>query len=146
MIYYFALLGLPSCCPRGFGWDAFVVVGWVDQRTASLDQSNLPCPLVCEVEQEEEVTDKKDENLIYRLRRPEKLVSKYQEFLANKSQNEVVGENNQDQDLETNNTEIFHGWVYVETENLSFFVEPTTGTVMYYILHFSPELHIWNKH
>ena len=24
-------------------------------------------------------------------------------------------------------TEIFHGWVYVETDNLSFFIEPTTG-------------------
>ena len=24
-------------------------------------------------------------------------------------------------------SEIFHGWVYIQTENLSFFVEPTTG-------------------
>ena len=103
------------------------MVGWVDQRTASMDQSNQSCPLMAEVHQEEEVADKKEENLIYRLRRPERLVSKYQEFLASKSETEDQGEEARAEDVETSQTEIFHGWVYIETENLSFFLEPTTG-------------------
>lgn len=103
------------------------MVGWVDKRTASMDQSNQSCPLLSEVHQEEEVTDKKEDNLIYRLRRPERLVSKYQEFLASKSDTEAQGEDDKDEDEDTSKTEIFHGWVYIETENLSFFVEPTTG-------------------
>ena len=103
------------------------MVGWVDKRTASMDQSNQSCPLMAEVHQEEEVADKKEDNLIYRLRRPERLVSKYQEFLASKSESEDHGEEDRDEDVETTKTEIFHGWVYIETENLSFFIEPTTG-------------------
>ena len=103
------------------------MVGWVDKRTATMDQSNQSCPLMAEVHQEEEVADKKEDNLIYRLRRPERLVSKYQEFLASKSESEDHGEEDRDEDVETSKTEIFHGWVYIETENLSFFIEPTTG-------------------
>ena len=29
--------------------------------------------------------------------------------------------------VEAGDAETFHGWVYIETENLSFFIEPTTG-------------------
>ena len=112
---------------RGFGWDAYVVVGWVDKRTATMDQSSQSCPLLSEVHQEEEVADQKEETLIYRLRRPERLVSRFQEFLASTSETEAHGEDDQQEDEDRSKTEIFHGWVYIETENLAFFVEPTTG-------------------
>ena len=36
------------CLLRGFGWDAWVVVGVVDTRTATMDQSHLSCPLLTE--------------------------------------------------------------------------------------------------
>ena len=112
---------------RGFGWDAYVVVGWVDRRTATRDQSHLPCPLMSEPSREEEVRDSREDDLIYRLRRPEKLISKYQEFLDKKSDHQEIGEDDKDEDVDKTTSEIFHGWVYIETENLSFFVEPTTG-------------------
>ena len=112
---------------RGFGWDAYVVVGWVDKRTATRDQSHLPCPLLAEVQQEEALSDTREDDLIYRLRRPERLISKYQQFLDDKSDGQEVDGDDTEEDVDTSNSEIFHGWVYVETENLSFFVEPTTG-------------------
>ena len=37
---------------RGFGWDAWVVVGLVDTRTATMDQSHLSCPLILDQHQE----------------------------------------------------------------------------------------------
>ena len=33
---------------RGFGFSAFVAVGWVDEKTARLDQTNMTCPLLAE--------------------------------------------------------------------------------------------------
>ena len=103
------------------------MVGWVDKRTAMMDQSNLSCPLMSEIHQEERVTDREEDSLIYRLKRPEKLVSKYQEFLDNKFEGEESTEDDNNEDVDRSHSEIFHGWVYIETENLSFFVEPTTG-------------------
>ena len=33
---------------RGFGFSAYVAVGWVDEKTARLDQTNMLCPLLAE--------------------------------------------------------------------------------------------------
>ena len=113
---------------RGFGWDAFVVVGVVDKRTATMDQSHLSCPLLTEVHRESEETTQVESNKIYKLKKPLELVSKYQEFLANKANNNDMDVDDDGQeDQENGETETFHGWVYIETENLSFFIEPTTG-------------------
>ena len=91
---------------RGFGWDAFVVVGVVDKRTATMDQSHLSCPLLTEVHRESEETTQVESNKIYKLKKPLELVSKYQEFLANKANNNDmdVGDDGQE-DQENGETE-----------------------------------------
>ena len=113
---------------RGFGWDAWVVVGLVDTKTATMDQSNLTCPVMTEVLRETEEVKDDEKNLIYKLRRPLELVSKYQEFLTqNQDNQEGDRDRNQEDKLEAGDAETFHGWVYIETQNMSFFIEPTTG-------------------
>ena len=104
------------------------MVGLVDTKTATMDQSHLSCPLMAEAHQEVEEDDSEEKHIIYKLKKPLELVSKYQEFLANKvdSQN-MDGDKDLEDDIEAGDAETFHGWVYIETENLSFFIEPTTG-------------------
>ena len=113
---------------RGFGFSAYVVVGLVDSKTATMDQSNLLCPLLATVHQETEEKEAEEKSLIYKLRRPLELDSKYQEFLAKKAESDGVKTDNvKNDETAKEETETFHGWVYIETENLSFFIEPTTG-------------------
>ena len=65
---------------------------------------------------------------MYKLKKPLNLTSKYQEFIANAADTDDADEgDDNDEDQEGADKEIFHGWVYIETENLSFFIEPTTG-------------------
>ena len=105
-----------------------MVVGLVDTKTATMDQSNLSCPVMTEVLKEKEEAKGDEKNLIYKLRRPLDLVSKYQEFLAqNKDNQEGDHDRDQEDTMEAGDAETFHGWVYIETENMSFFIEPTTG-------------------
>ena len=86
------------------------------------------CPLLATVHQELEEMKAEEKNLIYKLRKPMELVSKYQEFLAKKAESDgMKSEQVADTSSDKVHSEIFHGWVYIETENLSFFVEPTTG-------------------
>ena len=66
---------------RGFGWEAYVVVGWVDGRTASLDQSGLPCPLLDQQDLQLQKQEEEEKHQIYKLRKPLDLTSKYQGWL-----------------------------------------------------------------
>ena len=100
----------------------------MDTKTATMDQSSLSCPVMTEVLKETEEAEGGEKNLIYKLRRPQELVSKFQEFLAqNQGNQERDGNRDQEDKIEAGDTETFHGWVYIETENMSFFIEPTTG-------------------
>ena len=100
----------------------------MDTKTAHKDQSNILCPLLATVHQEMEEAEVEEKNEIYKLRKPMELVSKYQKFLANKVESDGMNtEEVENVSKDTSDTEIFHGWVYIETENLSFFLEPTTG-------------------
>ena len=104
------------------------MVGWVNSKTAHMDQSNMICPLLASVHKELEEMKNEEKSLIYKLRKPMELVSKYQEFLAKKAESDgIKSEKVEDTKKDQVDSQIFHGWVYVETENLSFFVEPTTG-------------------
>ena len=103
-------------------------MGLVDTKTATMDQSHLSCPVMTEVLRETEEIAGEERNLIYKLKRPLELVSKYQEFLAlNTDNQDGDGDGDQEDKVEAGDSETFHGWVYIETENLSFFIEPTTG-------------------
>ena len=114
---------------RGFGFTAYVVVGWVDKKTAQADTTAEKCPLLRQEEEEEKEAGRRYEGA-YRLRRPLDLTSRYQQFLyknRNSGGGGGGGEDGQEAREDQEDTEIFHGWVYVETANTAFFVESTTG-------------------
>lgn len=113
--------------PRGFGFSAYVAVGWVEGRTGRLDQSHLPCPLLAPGAKEEGVEESRAEGGIYKLRRPLDLSSRYQAFLARQAEEPSSLEEEGEEQQEQQDTEVFHGWVYLEVGATSFFLEPTTG-------------------
>ena len=53
---------------RGFGFSAFVAVGWVDLRTARLDQSNMLCPLLAKESEQGDEQESRADGGIYKLR------------------------------------------------------------------------------
>ena len=55
-----------------------------------MDQSHLSCPQMSEVVSEPEITEKEEKNVIYKLRKPLELVSKYQEYLAQTVDSEEI--------------------------------------------------------
>lgn len=115
---------------RGFGFSAYVAVGWVDSRTARLDQSNMLCPLLAGHVDESKEQERSSEGGIYKLRRPLDLTSKYQQLLTSKAESALSGggqERRQEAEGKGEGGEVFHGWVYVEAGAVSFFLEPTTG-------------------
>ena len=114
---------------RGFGWDAYVVVGLVDTRTATLDQSHLACPLLTEELEAGEAGEAQGSARpqLYRLQEPVALVSRFQQFLASREESGGQGAATTAASRDSGHQQTLHGWVYVETDNLAFFIEPTTG-------------------
>ena len=114
---------------RGFGWDAYVVVGLVDTRTATLDQSHLACPLLTEELETGEAGEAQGSARpqLYRLQEPVALVSRFQQFLASREESGQQGAATTAASRDSGHQQTLHGWVYVETDNLAFFIEPTTG-------------------
>ena len=114
---------------RGFGWDAYVVVGLVDTRTATLDQSHLACPLLTEELEAGEAGEVAGSARpqLYRLQEPVPLVSRFQQFLASREEGGQQGAATTAASRDSGHQQTLHGWVYIETDNLAFFIEPTTG-------------------
>ena len=101
----------------------------MDTRTATLDQSHLACPLLTEELEAGEAGEAQGSARpqLYRLQEPVALVSRFQQFLASREESGGQGAATTAASRDSGHQQTLHGWVYIETDNLAFFIEPTTG-------------------
>lgn len=126
----------------GFGFQAFVVCGWVDKATSLMDQRQEKCPQLIE----EDVNVEKDSSHLstkYTPKKPPELKSKYMQFLGKLKANaesakrhsikpglatDILNELNAEVKAADETEHFFHAWVYVDIVDApGFFIESTTG-------------------
>ena len=135
----------------GFGYQAFVVCGWVDKATSKMDRTKEHCDLLEAKDLSEQADEEKRENK-YTPKKPPELKSKYLDFLKELQEKEAIRRatatgkigTGKDEDESSKSrskkkessqeTEYFHAWIYVDLSHIgsdeegrSFFIEATTG-------------------